>query len=127
MLFSKKNKEHFIVKGTGKLLRQFIYSQDLAKLIMWILENYNEKEPIILSVGEKDEISIEYIARQIAKNYNYEHMIKFDTSFSDGQFKKTADNSKLIELYGDYEFTTIEEGIENNIKWFINNYEICRK
>ena len=39
------------------------------------LENYKEKESIILSVSEKDEVSIEYVAKQIAKSYNYENMI----------------------------------------------------
>ena len=35
--------------GSGKPLRQFIYSLDLAKLIIFVLRNYNEVEPIILS------------------------------------------------------------------------------
>ena len=35
-------------------------------------------------------------------------MIEFDSSFSDGQFKKTADNGKLIKLYGKYKFIGIE-------------------
>lgn len=39
----------FNVLGTGKPLRQFIYSKDLAKLFVWVLRNYNSVEPIILS------------------------------------------------------------------------------
>lgn len=35
--------------GTGKPLRQFIYSLDLAKLMIFVLRNYDEVEPIILS------------------------------------------------------------------------------
>jgi GDP-L-fucose synthase len=124
---AKKNKEKFIVRGSGKHLRQFIFSEDLAKLIMWVLEYYKQKESIILSVGEKDEVSIEYVARQIAKFYDYEHMIEFDTSYSDGQFKKTADNSKLTNLYGEFKFMNIDEGIKKSVKWFINNYNTCRK
>ena len=59
---SKEKKTKFIVRGTGKPLRQFIYSEDLAKLIMWVLEKYHEKENIILSVNEKEETSIKKIA-----------------------------------------------------------------
>lgn len=117
----------FTVRGTGKPLRQFIYSQDLAKLIMWVLEKYEEKDSIILSVCEKDEVNIEYVSRQIAKAYDYEHMIEFDSSYSDGQFKKTADNSKLIKLHGDCKFISIEKGIKRNVEWFINNFNDCRK
>jgi len=125
--FCKQKAEKFTVRGTGKPLRQFIYSQDLAKLIMWVLEKYKEKDSIILSVGEKEEVSIEYIARQIAKAYDYEHMIDFDTSYSDGQFKKTADNSKLMNLYKEYKFMNIEEGIQKSVEWFVENYDKCRK
>ena len=53
--------------------------------------------------------------------------MKFDTSFSDGQFRKTADNTKLMNLIGDFKFTPIEEGIKNSVKWFIENYDFVRK
>ena len=70
-----------MVYGSGKPLRQFIYSKDLAELIMWTLENYKKTDTIILSVSEKDEVSIEYVARQIAKRYDYENMIEFDSNY----------------------------------------------
>jgi len=92
---AKQNGEDFIVKGSGKPLRQFIYSEDLAKLIMNILfidPKIDSIDNIILSVPEKDEVSIENVARIIAKCFNYEHRIKFDNKYSDGQFKKTASN-----------------------------------
>jgi GDP-L-fucose synthase len=44
-----ENNTPFIVGGTGKPLRQFIYSRDLAKLFIWVLREYQETEPIILS------------------------------------------------------------------------------
>ena len=92
---TKKENKNFIVKGTGNPLRQFIYSTNVAKLILWTLKNYKEKESIILSVSKKNEISIKNVVIEIAKNFNYENFIKFDSSHSDGQYKKTADNSKL--------------------------------
>lgn len=124
---NKKNNEKFIVKGTGKPLRQFIYSEDLAKLILWTLEHYEKKDTLILSVDEKDEISIKDVALNISKSYDYQDMIEFDASYSDGQYKKTADNSKLKNLIGDFEFTKFEDGIKKSIKWFIENYNNCRK
>ena len=123
---AKEKNEHFIVKGTGKPLRQFIYSKDLAELLMWTLEKYKEKENIILSVSEKDEVSIEQVALSIAKSFDYENL-QFDTHYSDGQYKKTADNTKLMKLIGKYEFTPFDKGIKKNVEWFINNYNQCRK
>ena len=124
---SKKNNEKFIIKGTGKPLRQFIYSKDLAKLIIWTLDKYDKKDSIILSVNEKDEVSIEHVAQLIAKCFDYEDNLTFDTKFSDGQYKKTACNKKLMNLIGDFNFTTIDIGIKDSVKWFIKNYEKCRK
>ena len=124
---AKKENKPFRVLGSGTPLRQFIYSEDLAKLFMWTLENYDERESLILSVGEKNEVSIKKVATEIAKSFNYEHMIEFDKRYSDGQYKKTADNSKLISLTKDIVFTSIQEGIKDNTKWFIDNFDIARK
>lgn len=124
---AKKNNEDFVVKGSGKPLRQFIYSNDLAKLILFILEEYKDRDTIILSVGEEEEVSIKNVAIMIAESFNYSDRIIFDTTFSDGQFKKTADNSKLKSLKLDLKFTNIKEGINKSVQWFIDNYDTCRK
>lgn len=44
-----ENGTPFVVSGTGKPLRQFIYSEDLAKLFIWQLREYDDVEPVILS------------------------------------------------------------------------------
>ncbi len=124
---AKLANDKFVVRGTGAPLRQFIYSTDLARLLMWTLENVN-RENIILSVSEIEEVPIEYVARLIARAFNYEQHIVFDPSFADGQFKKTADNCKLMNrLGGAFDFTTIEKGIKSSVDWFVDNYETARK
>lgn len=122
---AKKHNKDFIVSGTGKPLRQFIFSEDLAKVIMWILENYNEKDSIIISPD--DEVSIDHISKIIAKSFNYENRLVYDTSKSDGQYKKTSDNSKLKNFLPNFEFVNIQVGIKNTIDWFKQNYKTCRK
>jgi GDP-L-fucose synthase len=124
---AKQSNSPFIIAGSGKPRRQFIYSEDLARLFIWVLESYNDKTSIILSVGEKDEISIKDIAFKIAKCFNYTEKLEFDKSKPDGQFKKTADNSKLISLINNFEFTNIDYGIQKSVEWFITNYNNCRK
>lgn len=57
--------------GTGKPLRQFIYSRDLAKLMVWALREYDSVAPIILSVPEEDEVSIAKVAESIAKAFKF--------------------------------------------------------
>ncbi len=124
---SKKENRDFVVKGSGKPLRQFIYSEDLAELIMWIIINYKERKSIILSVDEKDEVSIGYVAKLIADQFEYSERIVFDSNFSDGQFKKTADNTLLRSYIPNHQFISIEEGIKKSVEWFRNNYPNLRK
>ena len=62
----------FKVWGTGSPRRQFIYSYDLARLMMWVLRSYEETEPIILSVGENEEISIKEAAECIMEAMKYD-------------------------------------------------------
>jgi GDP-L-fucose synthase len=78
-------------------------------------------------VPENDEKSINYIATCIAKKFNYENNMEFDSDKPDGQFKKTADNSKLMSYIKSFQFTPIEDGISKTVNWFINNYNVCRK
>ena len=58
--------------GTGAPLRQFIFSEDLARLTLWVMRSYHSPEPIILSVGEEDEVSIADVARSVAGKFQDE-------------------------------------------------------
>jgi GDP-L-fucose synthase len=120
-----KNKEDLIVWGSGKPLREFVYSKDIAKLSEWALDNYNEVEPIIFTNSQ--EISIEELVDLLVKEFNFKGNVIFDKSKPDGQFRKPSDNSKLKSYLPDFKFTPIEEGIKETVKWFIENYEKSRK
>jgi GDP-L-fucose synthase len=126
-MLAKKNGTDFVVWGSGTPLRQFIYSEDLAELIVWVMRSYDSCDPIILSVGEEEECSIADVARNIAKAFDFKGNLVFDTDKADGQFKKTASNAKLKKLNPSYKFTTIEEGLSKTVKWFENNFDTCRK
>jgi len=124
---AKKNNTKFIVMGSGKPLRQFIFSKDLGFLITKISELYENCDPIILA--PTTEYSIGYIAQIIADKFNVD--LEFDNTSADGQYKKTADNSRLLEFLKknniDFQFTPIEKGLTETIDWFIANYENARK
>lgn len=120
---AKKNNTEFIVAGTGTPLRQFIYSRDLAKLFIWVLREYDEIDPVILSVGEDEEVSIKEVADAIVSAVGFTGEYKFDTTKADGQHRKPASNEKLIKQIGGFEFTPFQEAIKESVDWFLDNYE----
>ena len=122
---AKKNNEDFKVWGSGKPLREFIYSEDVGRLTEWVLENYDEEEPIILSTSE--EVSIREVVNLIVKYMDFKGDVVWQDDKPDGQFRKPSDNSKLLSYLPDFKFTSIESGLEKTIRWFINNYESSRK
>ena len=68
LYLSQKNNTDFIVWGSGKPLREFVYSKDIAKLSEWALDNYNEIEPIIFTNSQ--EISIMELVDILVKEFN---------------------------------------------------------
>ncbi|CAB3402960.1 unnamed protein product [Caenorhabditis bovis] len=124
---AKKNGTPLEVFGSGKPLRQFIYSLDLARLFVRVLREYEDVSPIILSVGEEDEVSIADAVKAVVKAIEFEGEIVYDTSKADGQYKKTASNGKLRKLFPDFKFTPFEEAIKESVDWFVANYETARK
>lgn len=117
----------FTVYGSGKPLRQFIYSLDLAKLMIWVLRNYNSVEPIVLSVDEAQEVTIYEVAEAIAKAFDFQGKLVCDTTKADGQYKKTASNQKLRSLLPKFEFTNFSEAIKTSVHWYIDHYDEARK
>ena len=122
---AKQNNTDFVVWGSGKPLREFIYSEDVARLAEWALDNYEEEEPIIFSTS--DEISIGKLAEMVVYYMGYKGKLVFDSDKPDGQHRKPSDNSKLKSYLPDFEFTPIDKGIEKTVEWFLNNYENIRK
>jgi GDP-L-fucose synthase len=122
---AKTTNTSFNIWGSGEPLREFIYNKDVAKITEWVLENYDEPEPIILSTSE--EISIKDVVYMIAELMDFNGIIKFDVTKPDGQYRKPSDNTKLLNYLPDFKFTPLYEGLKETINWFIENYEKVRK
>ena len=72
-------------------------------------------------------MSIADVAHAIAKAMDFKGKLVFDTSKADGQYKKTASNAKLRKHLPDFKFVPFQEGVNESVKWFEENYETCRK
>jgi len=125
LYLAKKNKTDFTVWGSGKPLREFIYSKDIAKIAEWALFNYEGTDPLIISGDE--EISIKDLVSLLVDEFKFKGKVIFDKTKPDGQLRKPSDNSKIKELMPDFEYTPFEQGIKETVNWFIKNYDEARK
>lgn len=124
---ARETNRPFIVRGTGNPLRQFVYSRDLAAGVLSILDVLPTiEETSVIINGGRHEHSIKNVAMEIAGFYDYAHRVEFDGSYSDGQYKKTADGTLFETLAPTFEFTPLTVGLERSVRWFEENYPNCR-
>ena len=121
---AKRDNTPFTIWGSGIPLREFIYVKDVAKLAEWVLCNYDEDEPIILTTST--EHSIREVVNMIVELMEFDGEVIWDTSKPDGQYRKPSDNSKIKKYLPDFEFTSLRDGLKESIDWFNNNYPDIR-
>jgi len=104
--------------GDGSPFREFLYADDLANALVYLMLNYNEKE--FVNVGFGHEISIKDLALLIQKAVGFEGQLTFDTSKPNGTPRKLMDSSRLFET-GWKPKTTLEEGIKLAYQDFVGS------
>jgi GDP-L-fucose synthase len=122
---AKELNEDIEIWGSGNQLREFIFSKDVSKLTEMLYDSYEGSNPVILSPGS--EISIRDVVDILAGLFDFKGNIKYDTSKPEGQFRKPSDNSIIKEMFPDFKFTSIEDGLRESVDWFIKNYPNIRK
>lgn len=96
------------VWGDGSPLREFLYADDLANALLFLMQHYNEKP--FVNVGYGEDISIGDLALLIKEIVGYEGDIVFDTSKPNGTPRKLMDSDRLFSL-GWKPAVSLREGI----------------
>jgi GDP-L-fucose synthase len=105
--------------GSGKPLREFLYSDDLAAACVFLLENYSEEQ--FINVGCQSELTIRELAELVAKVVGFPGKTHWDTSKPDGTPRKLMDSSRLFNL-GWRPKVDLETGIRNSYADFQQRY-----
>ena len=122
---AKQSGSDITLWGDGTPLREFTYSKDLAKILLFLLEKYDRIEPI--NVGSTSEYSIKDIAITIADILDYQGNIVWDTSKPKGQMRKPSDNSKLLNMgWSKEDYSDFRASLEKTCQWFLCNYPNIR-
>jgi GDP-L-fucose synthase len=114
---AKTNNHEFVeVWGTGNPLREFMYVEDLAEALVFLMESYHENQ--LINVGTGKDISILDLTKLIVDIVGYKGTIKFDATKPDGTPRKLLDVSRLNSL-GFKAKTSLEDGIRKTYQWYL--------
>lgn len=107
--------DKLVVWGTGKPRREFMYVDDLADALVFLLKHYSAEVHVNIGVGY--DITIRDLAEAIVSIVGFNGRLQFDTTKSDGSPQKLMDSSRLREL-GWRPKTTIQQGLELAYAWY---------
>ena len=121
--------------GSGKPMREFLYSEEMAEACVFVMENVDFKDLIDnsktdlrpsteirnthINIGTGKEISIKELANLVKEKVGFRGRLYFNTDKPDGTMRKLTDPSKLHSL-GWHHSIEIEEGIKRIYDWYIN-------
>lgn len=109
--------------GTGRALRQFLYVEDVARLVVHLIE----REPLDATVNVAPNMneSIAGLARAVARAAGYEGEVWFTGSGPDGQYRKDVTSERLLELVPEWKEieTPLPHGLRQTIDWYREHVE----
>jgi GDP-L-fucose synthase len=104
--------------GDGSPTREFLFSDDLADGLIFLMNNYSN--PDIINIGPNREVSIRELSELISKEIGYDGEIIWDITKPNGTPRRALDTSKMNSL-GWKAKTSLEDGIKITIEWFVKN------
>lgn len=119
-----------ILWGTGAPRREFLYVDDLAEAVVFLMENVNaedfyEQGVSQINIGTGEDIEIKKLAELIKELIGFRGEIEYDRTKPDGTPRKLLDVSKLHQL-GWKHTTRLEDGLRKTYEWFLKNHSIAK-
>ena len=112
------NDDIFRIWGSGTPLREFLYVDDLAEAVSFLLDKSYEDD--MYNVGFGEEISIMDLAYKIKNIINFQGDLAFDSSMPDGNPRKLIDTTRLNNM-GWKPLTDLDTGLEKTYNWYLAN------
>ena len=121
-----QRKDSVTIWGTGKPLREFMYVEDLANAIVFMMENIEAKDLYEngithLNVGSGKDIAISDLAKLISEIVGFNGKIEYDSTKPDGTPRKLMDVTRINSLGWKYK-TELKEGIIKAYNFFKQKY-----
>ncbi|MDA1061291.1 MAG: NAD-dependent epimerase/dehydratase family protein [bacterium] len=120
-ILAKKQEKPLQVWGGGQAIRQFIYVEDVAKLLLEMLTCYDGPETTI--IASDDGVTIRELVDEIVKSIGYEGMVEFDKTKPEGVLVKRLKSNKFDQQYPNFSFTPLQKGLQKTVEWFHQNID----
>jgi GDP-L-fucose synthase len=124
LYLAKNNNTDFVVWGDGSAKREFIYADDLARVIYGLLDMH--KLPLRLIVSGPKQYTIKEIVHKLVRIANFSGKVVWDKTKPNGQHSRPSDLSLLYSLFPHFEFSGIDQSLETSYNWFVENYPNVR-
>jgi GDP-L-fucose synthase len=124
MYLSKINNKPLEMWGDGLSLREFIFVDDLASMLIQLLDKEDIPDKIIMSGIE--ETSIKNIVDILSDIADFKNDVIWDTSKPNGQRSRPSSKARVNRLFPDFKYTDLRYGLEKTWNWFCNNYPNVR-
>ena len=106
--------------GTGVPKREFVFSDDIADALIFMLQEGVKTDDMPINIGTGVDISISDLARQIAEVVGYDGKIVWQTDKPDGTLRKLLNSDRLLSM-GWKPKTTLRAGLKETYDWYLKN------
>jgi len=120
----ERGDKKFTAWGSGKPVRDFVYSEDVADAFVLALEKHHEEMPVNVSSGVG--MSIKETVETVARVVGFEGKIEWDASKPDGHMVKVFDVSRMRSVLGFEPKVGLEQGVKKTYKWLVENLDSAR-
>lgn len=115
-----RSEDEVVIWGTGTPRREFLYVDDLADALIFLLKTYSSSE--IVNIGTGTDVTILELSEMIADVVGYQGRFVLDRTKPDGTPRKLLDVSRLSAL-GWQARTSLHDGLRHTYDWFLQNAE----
>lgn len=124
---AKKNGTEFVIWGSGKAEREFVYAKDMALVVKKIHTENMTDLPTMMTVSPGYSHTIAEVVDLIVRHMGFSGRVVFDKSKMEGIMKKNADNSVFRRFFSNFKFTDLNTGLAHTVEHFVKNYDKVRK
>lgn len=113
----ESNKKHITLWGNGESLREFLFAEDLADGMMFLMDHFDALGDNLINIGSNFDLSVKELAGIVGKIVGFNGEIKWNTEMPNGTPRKLLDSNKINEMGWKPKYS-LEEGIEKMYWWY---------